>query len=115
MTLKAKVFHGVSSKDVVNRVASEFRDIVDSARLPYEAFTVMNFPSMRGSSTSIVDSMSLRKAFDKAKAYELRIVVVAHGFTQEALKLIEQEEAIAFFKSDFFWTDESWKIINSMN
>lgn len=100
------------ASEVVRRVASEFKDLVDVSKLPDGPVTVVNFPGMRGSSTFIVDSKSLQKALEKAKVDGAPIVIVAHGFTQEARELLASEGAIAYFKSDFFWTDESWKSIH---
>lgn len=108
MSLKANIFYSVPTSEIPNRVASEFREIVDVTRLGSGLFTVVSYPSMRGSSTSIVDSNALGKTLKKAGAKSEKIVVVAHGFTSEAHALLIENNAIGFFKSDFFWSDESW-------
>jgi len=106
--MKAKFFRDVPAADVSKRVPAEFRSTVDVARLGNGLFTVISYPSMKGSSNSIVDSKSLLKALKEAKREAGRMVVVAHNFTAEARDLMEKENIIAIYQSDFYWSDESW-------
>ena len=108
MPIKATIFNSVPADQVPKRVIPEFRTIVDLSRLGDGLFTIICFPGMKSSSTLIVDSKTLTKALNKIKNSSEKIVVVAHGFTKEAFELIHQNNIIAFFQSDFYWSDESW-------
>lgn len=111
MPLKPHIFHDVPAPEVARRVSHEFQEVVDKQRLKDGPYTVISFPGMRGESTSIVDSKVLSKALSKVQSRKEQIVAVAHNFTSEARELLNQCNAIFFFKSDFFWSDETWRNI----
>jgi len=111
LALKPAIFLGVHPQDVLRKLSREFHDVVDLNRLTEDTYTVVAFPGMRGESTSIVDSTVLSKAFEKCRVDSETVVVVAHNFTREAREMLNERSAIHFFKSDFFWSDESWRNI----
>jgi len=84
---------------------------LDDSLLRAQSYTVVSFPGMRGDSTSIVDSKTLEKALRKCPATENNVLAVAHGFTAEAQELLSNLNALYFFSSDFYWSDESWASI----
>jgi len=108
VTLKANIFRDVPAADVPEKVPAELRSTLDVAQLGNDLFTVISYPAMRGSSNSVVDSKSLLRALKEAKRKSGRIVVVAHNFTAEARDLMEKEDVLGFYQSDFYWSDESW-------
>lgn len=111
MALKPTISHGVHPQDILRKLSKEFHGIVDLNRLTEKSYTVFAFPGMRGESTSIVDSTVLTKALDKCNVNSETVVAVAHNFTREARDVLNERHAIYFFKSDFFWSDESWRNI----
>ena len=108
MALKPAIFHGVHPHDVLRKISKEFHGIVDLNRLTEDVYTVFAFPGMRGESTSIVDSNVLSKALEKCHSNSETVVAVAHNFTREARDMLNEHHAIYFFKSDYFWSDDSW-------
>lgn len=111
LALKPTISHGVHPQDVLRKLSKEFHAFVDLNRLTHETYTVLAFPGMRGESTSIVDSNVLSKALDKCHENSETVIAVAHNFTREARDLLNEHHAIYFFKSDFYWSDESWRNI----
>jgi hypothetical protein len=81
---------------------------VDDSLLRAPSYTLISFPGMRGDSTSIVDSKSLKKALRKSPPAGDHLIAVAHNFTAEARELLSSLNAICFSASDFYWYDESW-------
>jgi hypothetical protein len=104
--LKPNIFHGVAASEVARKLPHEFQGMVDTHRLQDDPYTVIAFPGMRGESTSVVDSKTLSKILIKAQTRNEPLVVVAHNFTSEAVGLLSQFNAVYFFKSDYFWSDE---------
>lgn len=111
MALKPAIFRNVAPPDVLRKLASEFHSFVNLGRLDEATYTVLAFPGMRGESTSIVDSHVLSKALEKCDPSLEPVIAVAHSFTLEAQKMLGDCGGIYFFKSDFFWTDESYRRI----
>jgi hypothetical protein len=111
MPLKPSIFELVSAPDVRTKVPQEFRCLVDLNRLGSGLYTVLAFPGMRGNSTSIVDSKVLSKALSAVVHSSEVIVAIAHDFTREARDELALRNAICFSKSDFGWTDQSWRNI----
>jgi hypothetical protein len=98
---------GVEASKIMKSVPHEFHRVVDQSQLKAGPYTVISFPGMRGESSSIVDSKTLSKALAKVPATD-QIVAIAHNFTAEARELLSRANALCFFTSDFFWSDESW-------
>ena len=111
MALKAHIFSNVSPADVPSRIPQEFHGLVDDSALHEASYTVIAFPGMRGSSTSIVDSKTLGKALMKCRGEDPGLIAVAHAFTAEAQQLLGERKVVMFQKSDFYWSDESWASI----
>lgn len=108
MPLKPNISNKVPPDGVRSRISPEFHGLVDDSLLRGPSYTVISFPGVRGDSTSIVDSKSLERALRKSPLAGDRLVVVAHNFTAEAREILDSLNAICFFSSDFYWSDESW-------
>lgn len=111
MSLKPRISTGVDASQVVLKAAREFADCIDARRLSQGGpFTVIAFPAQRGASSSIVDSSALAKALAKVRGTD-PVVAIAHDFTAEARRTLEDMGAIAFWLQNGTWTDERWRAI----
>ena len=72
---------------------------------------ILENPGMRGESSSIVTSKAISRVLTRATARGQPLVVIAHNFTAEALKLLEAHGAVVFSRSDHFWSDASYAAI----
>ncbi|WP_386065909.1 hypothetical protein ACFJIW_15290 [Tahibacter sp. UC22_41] len=108
MSIKPHISNRVPPTAVRSRIAAEFRELVAESLLRAPSYTVISFPGMRGHSTSIVDSKSLKKALRTPPPAGDRLLVVAHAFTAEALEILSELDAVCFSGPDFHWTDASW-------
>jgi hypothetical protein len=108
MSLKPIIHHRVAVESVANRVANEYRSVIDASRLTQPLYTVLSYPGMQGESSSIVNSKSASKALAKAQSQGDPIVAVAHNFTSEALELLQSHGAIVFRMRDHHWSDASY-------
>lgn len=111
MPLKPTIFYNVPRLEIHSRVVHEFKLVIDSKKLNEDTYTLVFYPGMRGKSTSIVDSKSISKAISKTSEHNQTIVTVAHAFTSEAFEVLEKEKAVHFYKSSFYWSDESLRNI----
>ncbi len=107
MSIKPHIFRDVHANDVAPRLPLGFRQNTNHPLREDTLHTLITFPGEH----TIVESKAARKALLKASGDENQLVLVAHNFTSEARELIEQQGAILFVDSDFFWTDASWKNI----
>ena len=115
MPLKPKIYYSVPGLSISKRVATEFRDIIDINLINNDIFTLIAFPGMKGESSSIVSSKTIKKALKKAldnNKNNEKIVVVAHNFTDEAINILCDIKAIVFSKRDYYWSDESLRRIS---
>ena len=108
MSLKPHISNNVPPSGVRSRISPEFHGLLDDSLLRAQSYTVISFPGMRGDSTSIVDSKTLAKALSKCPPSGGSVLAVAHGFTAEAQEVLSNINAVYFFTSDFYWSDESW-------
>jgi hypothetical protein len=111
---KPTIFRSVSAGSIAQRVAKEYCSAIDVLRLADETYTVISFPSMRGQSSSVIDSTTLERSLAKARVSGEPLVAVAHSFTAEARASLDAIGAYYFFTSDHYWSDESWSRIHSI-
>jgi hypothetical protein len=111
MALKASISRGVAASDVPLRISAEFCGIVNVRMLTNGPYTVVAFPGMRGEGTSIVDSKTLAKVLRKCSPETEQVVAVAHDFTFEARDMLNQIDAVFFYKHDGAWSDDRWAYI----
>lgn len=109
MSIKPNIYESIPGLSIPKRVATEFKDLIEIKRIENKTFTLLAFPGMKGESSSIVNSKTIKKALSKIKNKNERVVVIAHNFTDEAVEILNEIEAIIFSKRDFHWTDESLK------
>jgi hypothetical protein len=111
MALKPNIYESIQGLSIPKKVAREFKDLIDIKRLENNEFTLIAFPAMKGETSSIANFKTIKKALNKIKNKENKVVAVAHNFTDEATDILDEIEAIVFSKRDFFWSDASLKRI----
>ena len=113
MSQRPSIAKNVPPEQVTLKVPHELRSSIDARRLAKGPYTVVAFPAMRSSSSSIVDSSTLARALEKVESEPGTVVAVAHDFTTEARQLLEERGAIRFNQHDWFWTDASLASVRS--
>lgn len=108
MPLKPHITSNVPPLKIRSHISPEFHELLDDSLLQAKLYTVISFPGMRGASSSIVDSKSLAKALHKCLPTNNGLFAVAHSFTAEAKDMLSNLNAVYFFTSDHYWSDESW-------
>jgi hypothetical protein len=108
MSLKPKIYKAVPAAHIPKKCASEFSNFINLKALDNETYTVISYPAMRNESASIVDSKNIKKALSKVSTEHFCVVAIAHNFTEEAKMLLQNTNAVFFYKSDFYWSDASW-------
>ena len=113
MSQKPSIAKNVPREQVTLKVPHEFQSVIDARRLAAGPYTVIAFPAMRSSSSSIVGSSAITRALEKLEGEAGIIVAVAHDFTVEARQLLDERGAIRFNQHDWYWTDASLANVRS--
>jgi hypothetical protein len=110
---KPSIAKNVPPEQVTLKVPHEFRSSIDARLLAKGPYTVVAFPGMRSSSSSIVNSSTIARALEKVESEPGTVVAVAHDFTTEARDLLTKHGAILFSRGDWSWTDASLAKVRS--
>jgi hypothetical protein len=105
--MKTLIIANVKGDKIKDMVPTPYKEIAEMAEATIEGvITLLIFPHDR---KNVIKENLARKAIEKIEnSTSSKIVAVGGCFTQEAIKLLQECDAIILSLSDFEWTDQSY-------